>query len=76
MHCLLLFGGFVVVNVSPFKDLVLRGVFSNRAGRWTCDYLFRYRLLKIGSLAVVKMYCRTNRLALLGGGHKPVAETN
>ena len=33
-------------------------------------------ILDIGGIAVAKMYFRTNWLALVGGGHKPVAETN
>ncbi len=47
-----------------------------QTGRCSCDYLFRYLLLEFGSLAVVKMYFHNNWLALVGGRHKPVAETN
>ncbi len=64
--------GFVVVNVSPFKELVQGGVFSSREGH-TRDYLFVVCNIDIDSIAVAKM---DFRLALLGGGYKPVADTN
>jgi hypothetical protein len=64
--------GFVAGYVSPFKELVRGGVFSSREEH-TRDYLFVIYPADIDSIAGAKM---DFRLALVGGGYKPVADTN